>query len=487
MQVGHGLRRGVAWVIAGLFVLALPSGAAAAKDEPRRMGQLEQLPQPDTWSLGIFDPLGSQLDVTKRYYGLRHTDTWLDLFVQNDAGQWFVTAQHLSDAICSDLTVADLAVTQPDPDCGIGPNYHMAGFNLGLLSQPAGLAMVPNPQWRPWTPGNPTQEILPDDHVKWTIPTLASTESLVYGPQRIQWASTDGAIDLTGTLTAPGSWYYLPTPREAGTAKSDMFYDNAYYRVTGTYSGQHVSGHVIIENMWGNTPYDKTWWVHNRKQNWIAFTTSYADGTTEYGQLYCGKYGSRGVVISNNHGELVDRSYKVNATLDEVDSVGTPQKIRYQWGDQQWVYTGDPKATLLPSSSASLSLGNVAKVGETRKIVSSSAVQLTNGEWCAPEQFAPAAKGEQPHAALRIGRVRVHGRRVRVALRLTGGALGDVRVVLRRGKRTLRQVTLAHLDGRTTITLRAGRRLARGRYKIIVLAPGIRRTSRTFSSKRRRV
>lgn len=390
------VQRVAAWLVVSVVLLSAVGAATSVAARHRRtkppvrqaavprLGQVGALPAPDTWKLGIFEPLGRDMQITDTYYGLHHTDTWLDLFVRTASGEQYVTAQHLTQATCTDTLVSLFAGY--DAQCGVGPVVKEGGFNIGLMSQPLGLAMAPNPLWRSWV-GHPTQTLLPDDEVQWSIPDPFSQESLIYGAGAFAWTSADGAIDLTGSLVAPGSWYYLPTPREAGAATSNSYYDNAYYRVSGMYSGQRVSGYIIIENMWGNVPYDETWWLHHRQSNWTAFTTTYSNGLTEYGQFFCGAYGARGAVISNNLGQLVARTYKVNADLEAKDPLGTPMSYRYVFPDgQQWQYTGDPKATILPGGS-SLSLGTVTPVGSKLKVVSASAVQLTDGKWCAPESL----------------------------------------------------------------------------------------------------
>ena len=373
-------------LIIGALLLA-PSTRAASIP---RLGQLRSLPQPDHWAMGIFDPLGQDLLITKKYYGLSHADTWLDVFVRDGAGTWFVDAQHMTQWTCPDTLL--LVIT--GPGCELGPQMSPGGFNSGLVSQPLGIAMVPNPLWRAWT-GHDTQTVLPDDHVEWTIPASFQTQHLIYGPQQFAWTSNDGTIDLTGTLVSPGSWYYLPTQTQAGGDTSNMYYDNAYYKVSGMYSGKHVTGYTIIENLWDNVSYDDTWWVKHRAGNWTAWTTTYANGTTQYGQFFCGPYGARGAVISDNKGRDVLQTNSINAYTEQADATGTPQKIRFALSNgQQWQYIGDPSATILPQDAlgTSLSLGIVEPVGSTEKVISASAVQLTAGKMCAPEPLSTTSR-----------------------------------------------------------------------------------------------
>jgi len=49
---------------------------------PLRMGQWDHL------LIGAFMPLAEDQMVTRTYYGLRHTETWFDLFVRNTDGEY---------------------------------------------------------------------------------------------------------------------------------------------------------------------------------------------------------------------------------------------------------------------------------------------------------------------------------------------------------------------------------------------------------------
>ena len=96
-----------------------------------------------------------------------------------------------------------------------------------------------------------------------------------------------------------------------------------------------------------------------------------------------------------------------------------------------------------------------------------------------PGPAAPPAAGPGAAApALRIGRVRRAGRKVRAVLRASGGAVAKVRVTLRRGRRAVAVARLARLDGRRTVALRARRRLRRGAYVLSVSAPGVETVAR---------
>ena len=83
------------------------------------------------------------------------------------------------------------------------------GLSLGLQSSPAG--MVADPRYKPWT-GPGTQELTPDNHVKYTFPNPTTTEEITFGPSNFAWKAANGDIDLKGTLVSPGVNWYLPSP-----------------------------------------------------------------------------------------------------------------------------------------------------------------------------------------------------------------------------------------------------------------------------------
>jgi hypothetical protein len=84
-----------------------------------------------------------------------------------------------------------------------------------------------------------------------------------------------------------------------------------------------------------------------------------------------------------------------------------------------------------------------------------------------------------PGAALKVGKVRRAGRRLRVALTAQGGTLRGVRVVVARGKKQIAAARLASLSGTRTVVVKARRKLARGRYVVRASATGAATVRRT--------
>jgi len=66
------------------------------------------------------------------------------------------------------------------------------------------------------------------------------------------------------------------------------------------------------------------------------------------------------------------------------------------------------------------------------------------------------------------------GKRVKVALLARGGAVKNIRVTLRKGKRTLGSAKLKSLSGRRTLTLKTRKRLRRGTYTLRATGTGNR-------------
>jgi hypothetical protein len=83
-------------------------------------------------------------------------------------------------------------------------------------------------------------------------------------------------------------------------------------------------------------------------------------------------------------------------------------------------------------------------------------------------EVPPGAAG----AKLAIGKVKARGKKVSVALNASGGTLSNVRVALKRAKKTLGTARLASLAGSRTVSLKTRRRLAKGSYTVRVTAAG---------------
>jgi hypothetical protein len=312
---------------------------------------------------GCYVPAGASLLDTNTYYGLGHTDTWLDTYLTSASGQYFITTHHMAQG-------ANGSLTEPP-----------SGLSIGLMSTPLGYQMVPDPNFKPWT--SETQESLHDGDVTYFITDPTTTEQLTYGAKSISWTSSDGMLNIHGTLTAPGNSYFMRTPpASVSTAPSDFLYGNVYYRVSGNYHGQAVHGYLMIENLWSETEYDSNYWVKNRVVNWLAWTDTFTNGTTEYGQFFCGDDGYTGAVITNNTGQLLVDTHELTATEESKDPLGTPLLIHYVLGNgMQFNYIGNEQHVAIageaaPSLGTELADGRVVQVGDKRAIKESDAIQL---------------------------------------------------------------------------------------------------------------
>ena len=353
--------------------------------------------------------------------------------------------------------------------------------------------MAPDPFFKPWH-GELTEELLPNDHVRRTVQTTPSvTEQVTYGPKHFEWKSSDGQVDITGTTTTPGVSYYLPTPLEVEASGEkiddpriyDMYYGQLYYFVDGTYYGNEVKGGVVIELMWGFTPYHDTWWVGNRIGHWANWITEYADGTQEYGGVFCASDGARGAVVASSTGEVVNTN-EVNAVVTEKDAAESPLHIDYDFsGSGRWEWTGEPNGVLLPQSAptGSLSLGTIHRVNEPREIVKESGVQLISGKGnCRTEHLTPAGLKVRTRRPSRR-----RPRRLKVQLVPSGAVLHNLRVTVRRRRRTIKTVTLDRLSEPQTLTIKTRRKLRRGKYKVEADAAELDAVSTRLRVRRKRL
>lgn len=318
---------------------------------PLRMGMW------DHFLIGAFQPVGSDQLSTATYWGLRHTNTWNDLYVRTSTGTLYVVAHQLMQAQPGDPLTAAPAVA--------------------LQSSPQGF--VPDTCDRPWA-GTATETLTADDSVQRTVAEAnGQQETVVFGPRRFEWKSADpNYIDVTGTLVTPGTQFLLPWRDPTGST-DEMYYLAQYYEVHGTYCGHRIiDGHAQIENVWGNVSYQNTWWVNNRIGHWTTWTNTYSDGTKETGQFLCGEYGARGAVIVNNKGRVVLDTTQINA-VDEGN------RIVYRFGNgSEWEFLKDPPSSA-SFGSTQIANGLVKRVGDNRKIVRHSATYLISQRMCTPE------------------------------------------------------------------------------------------------------
>ena len=243
----------------------------------------------------------------------------------------------------------------------------------GMQSSPAGL--IPDPRYVPMS-GRVQYDATSDGSIEYST----SAERFGYDATTFFWSSPDQAIDLAGTLCGNGGQWLLPSRDNDGLSHL-MFYHQQAYRVEGHYLGEAVSGHVLLEMMWGNNDYGRSWWMRNRVGHFGLFAINYADGSSEFGQILCGSQGDLGAVAVNDDGIETLNTGRVVALPD-----GDGNMI-YRLGDEDWRFVTDRSHTLaLPAFDTSLQIGLTSRIAETRSISSGHAIMIAPG----------GARGELP-------------------------------------------------------------------------------------------
>ena len=85
---------------------------------------------------------------------------------------------------------------------------------------------------------------------------------------------------------------------------------------------------------------------------------------------------------------------------------------------------------------------------------------------------------------LRVGKIKVAGRKVRVPLTATGATAKRVVVTVLKGRKAVGRAKLASLSGRKTVTVKLKRPLAKGRYSVRVTAKGAKAASKKLTVRR---
>lgn len=304
--------------------------------DDRRMGQFDSL------QVAPFEVVPEDQLVGRRYFGLRHVDTFVDLLVVTPSGRFHMVYQNVRTASDGTLEAATL----------VGP----------VSSSPDGL--VPDARYRPWT-GPASQALTEDGMIDYSIPDVPDPEHVIFGSDTLAWTNQSGAINLAGDRAGNGTQWRHAWRRPDGET-GEMFYTQHGYAVQGTYLGDPVTGHVVIENLWGNEHYGETWWVQNRIGHWAMFAINYDDGTSEYGQFLCGEYGARGAIVTDDTGRAVVQTTNINA-VEEPD--GT---VSYELGNgERWEFVADPTRNIdFPGTK--LRSGAARRVDERRGIVRSN-------------------------------------------------------------------------------------------------------------------
>jgi hypothetical protein len=321
---------------------------------PHRMGQFDRL------QLAAFEVVPEDQLVTMPYFGLRHTDTFLDVLLTGSSGKFYLISNVVRDDASGALTGAPwLGATESTPN-----------------------GLVPDPRYQPWV-GAASQLLTSGNKIEYSVQDTAQAEDFSFDEGSFEWKTANGNIHITGTNAGSGTSWRLPwrepEPPQGTGGTDEMFYNQQAYRVEGTYYGEHVKGHVVLETMWGTEDYASTWWVQNRIGHWAFVAVNYTDGSSEFGQILCGEYGARGAVISNDKGEAVINTTDVNA-YDEGNG-----RILYDFGHgKKWEFIADPTRGFPLIGTTTLGIGFARPIDGERKIASADGVYLTAVRMCKP-------------------------------------------------------------------------------------------------------
>ena len=316
---------------------------------PRTLGMFNQL---DLASFGFSAP--DEL-VTKSYSGMPFQHVIWDFELRNSAGKFYL--------------VSNAIRANPDPANLVAFPWLGQAFQEG----PTG-GLVNDPRYQPWG-GSATQQQVGDSLV-YSTTTANGLEQITDSPNRFTYTTANGDITLTGTRSGNGTTWELPWKEPDGTTNT-FLYNIEGYHVEGTWHGEHVTGHVVNENMWATVPYFSAWWVQNRIGSWSFFSTDYKNGTSESGQFLCGEYGFRGAIVTNRAGNST-----VNTT--QLNTFDTPHGYKYVLGNgQQFEFVDDQGA----SAGTPFHFGQVYRVGQQSTVKSSDAVGFTFGRECTPENL----------------------------------------------------------------------------------------------------
>jgi hypothetical protein len=470
-------RAGIAFgVIAGLCTVAAVIAPSLDASVPHLgppftsappFGDVGPVSSGPTFHLNDFEPRGQDMQIGRKYFGMHHTDVWFDMLVTNSSSTYHLTTYDMEQS-------------------AYGAPLTEGGLSVGVESSPVG-QMVPDPDFEPFLSGS--EKLIAGDNLQYTFQSVATTDTITFGPRSFSWKAADGnGIQLTGTLVAPGADWYLSWSSPPAGSPGRMLYGAVYYNVTGTYYGQPVRGYVYVENMWGDTNYDNTWWVQNRHGHWVFWTDRYADGTQEYGQFLCFDDAAhpRGALITNNLGQVELKTTNFDE-FESQDSDGDISHIYYVFGDgtPTMEYTPDPDRQVTPGGG--LGAGQVERIGETRPIVQSDAVELIDGSLCSPEPSLPnssATAGQGANLKLVLGTPYVAGRHVRVSVSATG-RLHNVFVAVTTRRAVLGTTRIATLTRARIITIRTPHALTAGRYSLEAAAPDTTTVMRRFTFEER--
>lgn len=311
--------------------------------QPNSMGMFQRV-LPGSFKLEPKDQLPSN-----KYFGLPFRHIIFNVLARTDSGTYHMAPKAVE--LLEDGTLN--AFTWGGQEYAQGP----AGF-------------IPEPHQRLWK-GPATQAMTADGKVQYSMNSAVGPEQVTYDGKSIEYVSADGAIAIKGTMVGNGTSWLYPW-REPSGATNQMFYNVMAYEAEGQYYGEHVKGHLVIELMYGTTWYHQikeggpargtwNWWVQNRGAHWSYFANRYDDGSSEMGQVMCGTYGFRGMVVTRQDGTASVNTTEVNAAMRDSGA-------RYTLGNgEQWDLIADPKM----SNLGPIRIGTIKRANEKRRIVSS--------------------------------------------------------------------------------------------------------------------
>jgi hypothetical protein len=308
-----------------------PGGAYPSE---RRIGQFNSL------QMGPVTVHPEDLSVDSNYFGMRHTDTGLNAFLTGATGEKYFVMHAARGEDDGSLAVAMVNGFRTTPD----------GFAFDTRY---------SADW------NEVSQTFSDGRVVYSLKGATNAEEVKIGATDLEWKDVKGDIQLAGTLAGQGTqWRHAW--RSPDNETGELLFNHHAYSVTGSYFGDEVSGHVLIEHYWGEKTYINTWYVQNRVGSWCCFTNDYEDGTSEHGDIFSGEYGMYGAIVTDNEGRAVLCSTNVNA-FDEPDG-----GVRYEFGNGEvWKFTADPKREIsFPRTRHSS--GSIQRIGEKRTLVESN-------------------------------------------------------------------------------------------------------------------
>jgi hypothetical protein len=379
LRGGHRRRRMLTG-LAGCMAIAAMGAAQAGAASPPTTGcvgtppptQYPDCTYPQPHSMGMFDRMASgsfkfapaDQDINKTYFGLPFQHQIWDFFLRNDAGKYY----QVSPAVLRQPTGALTPIT-----------WTGGGFQ----ESPSG-GLVPDPRHALWSGGSGTTFSLAGGDITYKTTSVGPNggpETITYDEDSFEYTAPNSNIHIEGKLSGNGNSWDLPW-REPDGKTNEFFYNMHGYAVEGTYHGEHVKGHVALEEMWASVPYFTSWWVRNRVGHWSFFNIEYKDGSSESGQFLCGEYGFRAAIVT-------DRSGKSTVNTDNINTYVKPYGWLYELGTgEQWKFIADQDLDGL----FTLRFGAVQRAHEKRKITGADSVGFDFGRPCTPEPLNAAIK-----------------------------------------------------------------------------------------------